>query len=168
MEEALKSYKSVKDGYIQLLRTAAYKTGAERQEALNSIENQNRRLQDAVVKLLEIYETGKSKLDQYSGYTAEGLKADLEKYKKDLNEMKTSRDDLSTLQGIYGASQTDIIADRYTYYGYIIAVLIFLIIDFALFVTLSFTGSWEFSWFGSSSTESSILPSIASPTPDSS
>lgn len=172
MEEALRSYRSVKDGYVQLLRSAAYKTGTERQEAINALENQNRRLQEAVQRLLHIYETGKSDLSQYSGYTAEALQSDLDKYKKDLKEMEASRDDLATLQGIYGASQSDIITDRYTYFGYIIVVLVLLIIDFVLFVTLSFTGSSESSsfgsWFGSTSTESSILPSIVSPMPDSS
>ena len=152
MEEALKSYKSVKDGYVQLLRSAIYKTGSEREDALNALENQNKRLQSAVKKLLEIYESGKSKLDEYSKYNVEGLHRDLDKYKKDLAELEAGRDELSTLQGIYGASQTEIITDRYTYFGYIIAVLVLLIIDFVLFVALSFTG-------GSSDS------SIAFPTP---
>ena len=157
MEEALKSYKSVKDGYVQLIRSAANKTGSERADALNALENQNKRLQEAVKKLLEIYESGKSTLDTYSGYTVEGLHKDLDKYKKDLADMEASRDELSTLQGIYGTSQAEIITDRYTYFAYIIAVLVLLIVDFVLFVTLSFT----------SSSGSSGIESIVSPMPES-
>ena len=153
MEEALKAYRSIKDGYVQLIRSAVYKTGSERTDALNALENQNKRLQGAVNKLLEIYESDKSKLDKYSGYTAEGLRKDLDKYKKDLADMEAGRDELSTLQGIYGASQTEIITDRYTYFAYIIAVLVLLIIDFVLFVTLSFTGS-------SASSSASPMPDL--------
>lgn len=151
METALESYKTVKDGYTQLLRSAAYKTGKERTDALNALENQNRRLQEAVQNLLKIYESGKSKLDEFSAYSVESLQKDLEKYKKDLSDLQGSRDELSTLQSVYSSTQTDLITDRYTYFAYIIAVLVLLIIDFALFVVLSFSGSSSSSLFGSSS-----------------
>jgi VIT1/CCC1 family predicted Fe2+/Mn2+ transporter len=141
METALESYKTVKDGYTQLLRSAVYKTGKERTDALNALENQNRRLQEAVQNLLKIYDSGKSKLGEFSEYSVDGLKKDLEKYKKDLSELQGGRDELSTLQSVYSTSQTSLITDRYTYFAYIIAVLVLLIVDFIMFVVLSFSGS---------------------------
>jgi hypothetical protein len=150
METALDSYKTVKDGYTQLLRSAAYKTGTERKDALTALENQNRRLQEAVQNLLKIYESGRSKLDEFSAYSVDGLRKDLEKYKKDLSDLQAGRDELSTLQSVYNSSRSTVITDRYTYFAYITAVLVLLIVDFILFVVLSFSGSSTSSLFGSS------------------
>jgi DNA repair exonuclease SbcCD ATPase subunit len=134
----IQSYTTVKDGYVQLLRSAAYKTGTERTDALNALENQNRRLQDAVRTLLQMWQSGNAELDEFSKYTLDGLRQDLEKYKKELSELQNGRDELTKLQRIYGTAQTDLTTQRYTYFAYIIAVLILLIIDFILFVVLSF------------------------------
>ena len=145
MEEAaaLKEYTAVKDGYTQLLRSAVYKTGTERTDALKALENQNQRLQEAVRRLLILYESGKDKLEsEYSQYTIDGLRKDLEKYKKDLSELQDGRDELTRLQTIYGSAQSDAVSQRYTYFAYIIAVLVLLVIDFALFVGLSMS-SWS-------------------------
>jgi hypothetical protein len=153
LREALQSYTTVKDGYTQLLRSAAYKTGDERLRALNALENQNIRLQHAVKTLLKIWESGHSKLEQYSEFTIEGLREDLERYKKELSELQTGQDELSKLKTVYGSTQTDLQAQRYTYFAYIIAVLVLLIIDFVLFVVLSFPSY-------SAPTDSGMLESI--------
>jgi len=140
---ALREYTTVKDGYTQLLRSAVYKTGTERTDALKALENQNHRLQEAVRRLLIMYESGKDKLEsEYSQYTVDGLRKDLEKYKKDLAELQNGRDELTRLQTIYGSTQADAVSQRYTYFAYIIAVLVLLVIDFALFVGLSLS-SWS-------------------------
>jgi len=156
MEEALKSYNTVKDGYTQLLRSAAYKTGVERKDALNALENQNIRLQDAVRTLLRILERGRSELEMYSEYTVDGLREDLERYKKELAELQNGRDELTKLQTVYSSTQADMTVQRYTYFAYIIAVLVLLIIDFVLFVAVSLSSS-SLSFFGGSG---DVLPDV--------
>jgi hypothetical protein len=132
------SYRAVKDGYMELVRLAAYKSGEERKRALDALENQNQRLQNAVLTILEAWKRGNAKLEEYSEDTIDGLREDLEMYKRQLDDFRASRDELTRLQIVYGSSQSDTTAQKYTYYAYIIAVLVLLVIDFILFVVVSF------------------------------
>lgn len=165
LASAMNQYKIVSEGYMRLVRLALNAEPAKRQEMLITIENENKRLQEIVEKLLQMWNNDKAKRTDYGKYKISELRKNLEEYKIQMEKLKTAQDELVKLQILNQTIQGENKQGRTIYFAYIIACLVLLVLVFVLYVYTSFsaTSSW---W--SSSSSSSILPSSSSPSSPSS
>jgi zona occludens toxin (predicted ATPase) len=161
LASAMEQYKLVNEGYVRLVRLALNAEPSKRQEILITIENQNKRLQDIVEKILQMWNGNKAKLTEYGKYKISELKKKLEDYKRQMEELKQAQDEVVKLQILNQTIQGENKQDRTMYFGYIIASLVLLVLVFVMFVYTSFSRTSNWSFFSSSSS-SSILPSSSS------
>jgi hypothetical protein len=143
---AMQSYQTVKDGYTRLVRVALQQDDpVRRSESLQTIMNENARLTKVVEGLLQMWSTGKEDLSSYSKYKISSLREELEQYKRQLDELKNSKDELTRLQLLHASLQTETSSERTTYLMYITIVLVLLILVFVMFVYSSFSATSSFS-----------------------
>ena len=156
LASAMEQYKIVSEGYTRLVRVALNSEPTKREEILITIGNENKRLQEIVEKLLQMWNTDKVKLTEYGKYKISELRQKLEDYKRQMDELKNAQDELVKLQILNQTIQGENKQDRTMYFGYIIASLVLLVLVFVMYVYTSFSAT------------SSILPSSSSILPSSS
>jgi len=156
LASAMEQYKIVSEGYTRLVRVALNSTPDKRREILVTIENENKRLQNIVEKVLQMWNDDKAKLTEYGKYKISELRKKLEEYKRQMEQLKLAQDELVKLQILHQTIQGENKEDRTIYFGYIIACLVLLVLVFVMYVYTSFS-SWSVS-----SSSSSILPSTES------
>lgn len=144
LASAMQQYKITDEGYIRLVRSALQVEPGKREDILRTIRNENKRMQDIVEKLIQMWEADKAKLTEYGKYTISDLRKALERYKIQMEELKNAQDELVKLQILNQSIQGENTRDRTIYFGYIIACLVLLVLVFVMFVYTSFSAT---SWF---------------------
>jgi hypothetical protein len=141
LASSMAQYKTISDGYMRLTRVALNMPPEKRQEMLVTIENENKRLQEIVEKLLDMWNADKQKESEYSQYKMSELRQHLEEYKRQMEEFKSAQDELVKLQTLNQSIQSENKQDRTMYFGYIIACLVLLVLVFVMYVYTSFSGT---------------------------
>ena len=108
---------------------------AKRAAMMPQITAANQQLVSLVNKIQEVYNKGQSVL---SAQPTDDLQAALDRYKEQLEELRTDEDELVKLNRLYSDKQAQTTIPQTTYYGWILLVLILLIVVFVLFVMSSF------------------------------
>ena len=148
---ALEQYGALRDQYVQMINTALREQDSEKRAGMMpQISAANQQLVALVNQIQEVYNQGQSAL---SAQPTGDLQAALDKYKQQLEELRTDEDELVRLNRLYKDidTQNHAVIPQATYYGWILLVLVLLFVVFALFVGTAFRGYGE-----------SILPSIPS------
>lgn len=141
LASAMEQYKIVSEGYSRLVRVALQSEPSKRSEILKTIENENKRLQDIVEKLIQMWNSDKARLTEYGKYKIADLRKALQEYKRHMEELKGAQDELMKLQILNQSIQSDNRQERTTYFGYIIACLVLLVLVFVMFVYTSYSGT---------------------------
>jgi len=108
---------------------------ARRAAMMPKITAVNQQLVALVNKIQEIYNNGKSVL---SSQPTTDLQDAIDKYREQLEELRTGEDELVKLNRLYSDKQAQTTIPQATYYGWILLVLVLLIVVFFLFVMSSF------------------------------
>lgn len=145
LASAMEQYRIVSEGYLRLVRLALQSEPSKRAEILNTIENENKRLQAIVEKLIQMWNSDKTKLTEYGKYKISDLRKALDKYRKEMEELKSAQDELVKLQILNQSIQGVNKQERTTYFGYIIACLVLLVLVFVMFVYTSYSGTSKMS-----------------------
>jgi hypothetical protein len=136
VQNALLEYGALRDQYVQMINTALREqNSAKRTAMMPQITAANQQLVALVNRIQEIYNNGKSLL---SAQPTTDLQDALDKYKEQLEELRTDEDELVKLNRLYSDKQAQTTIPQTTYYGWILFVLVLLIVVFALFVMSSF------------------------------
>lgn len=131
LNQALRDYNNAKQNYQRMLRQALAETdSARRQEALQSVEAENRRLVTVVEGLVQAIQEGESQ--QYDHI--DDLNSQIEQYKEDLEYMRGKSDKIIQLRELLASLTNESSNDRKQYYGYIVGILVLLIVVFVFFV----------------------------------
>jgi acetoin utilization deacetylase AcuC-like enzyme len=141
LASAMQHYKIVSDGYVRLVRLALRLPADKRLVALDTIEQENKRLQRIVERMLQMWQADKAQLTEYGKYKISELRKILEEYKRQLEELGNAQDELVKLQVLNQSLSNQTIQDRTIYFGYIIACLVLLVLVFVLFVYTSFSST---------------------------
>jgi hypothetical protein len=136
VQNALLQYGALRDQYVQMITTALREQNPARRAAMMpKITAVNQQLVALVNKIQEIYNNGKSVL---SSQPTTDLQDAIDKYREQLEELRTGEDELVKLNRLYSDKQAQTTIPQATYYGWILFVLVLLIVVFALFVMSSF------------------------------
>ena len=136
VQAALQEYGALRDQYVQMINTALREQdSAKRAAMMPQITAANQQLVSLVNKIQEVYNKGQSVL---SAQPTADLQDALDKYKEQLEELRTDEDELVKLNRLYSDKQAQTTIPQATYYGWILFVLILLIVVFVLFVMSSF------------------------------
>jgi len=138
VQAALQEYGSLRDQYVQMINTALREqNSAKRTAMMPQITAANQQLVALVNRIQEVYNKGQSLL---SAQPTNDLQEALDKYKQQLEELRTDEDELVKLNRLYSdkQAQNHAVIPQATYYGWILLVLILLIVVFVLFVMSSF------------------------------
>jgi predicted RNase H-like nuclease (RuvC/YqgF family) len=141
LASAMKQYTIVSEGYMRLVRIALTSEPAKRKEILITLENENKRLQEIVEKLLTMWNDDKARATEYGKYKISELRKRLQDYKHQMEELKTAQDELVKLQILNQTIQGENKQDRTMYFGYIIACLVLLVLVFVMYVYTSFSAT---------------------------
>jgi hypothetical protein len=136
VQNALLEYGALRDQYVQMINTALREqNSAKRRAMMPKITAANQQLIALVNRIQDIYNSGKSIL---SSQPTTDLQDALDKYKEQLEELRTDEDELVKLNRLYSDKQAQTTIPQSTYYGWILLVLVLLIVVFFLFVMSSF------------------------------
>ena len=136
VQAALQEYGALRDQYVQMINTALREQdSAKRAAMMPQITAANQQLVSLVNKIQDVYNKGQSVL---SAQPTTDLQDALDKYKEQLEELRTDEDELVRLNRLYSDKQAQTTIPQTTYYGWILLVLILLIVVFVLFVMSSF------------------------------
>ena len=136
VQNALLEYGALRDQYVQMINSALREQNAAKRKAMMpKITAANQQLVALVGRIQEIYNKGQSIL---SAQPTNDLQEALDKYKEQLEELRTDEDELVKLNRLYSDKQAQTTIPQATYYGWILFVLILLIVVFVLFVMSSF------------------------------
>lgn len=136
VQAALQEYGALRDQYVQMISTALREQNPSKRSAMMpQITAANQQLVTLVNRIQEVYNKGQSVL---SAQPTNDLQVALDKYKQQLEELRTDEDELVKLNRLYSDKQAQTTIPQTTYYGWILVVLVLLIAVFALFVMSSF------------------------------
>ena len=136
VQAALQEYGSLRDQYVQMINAALHEQNPTKRKAMMpQITAANQQLVALVNRIQEVYNKGQSLL---SAQPTDDLQVALDKYKEQLEELRTDEDELVKLNRLYSDKQAQTTSPQATYYGWILVVLVLLIAVFALFVMSSF------------------------------
>ena len=136
VQNSLLEYGALRDQYVQMINTALREqNSAKRTAMMPKITAANQQLVALVNRIQEVYNRGQSVL---SAQPTNDLQEALDKYKEQLEELRTDEDELVKLNRLYSDKQAQTTIPQATYYGWILFVLILLIVVFVLFVMSSF------------------------------
>lgn len=136
VQNALLEYGALRDQYVQMINTALREQDQTKRSAMMpQITAANQQLVALVNRIQEVYNKGQSVL---SAQPTNDLQDALDKYKQQLEELRTDEDELVRLNRLYGDKQAQTTVPQAIYYGWILLVLILLIVVFVLFVMSSF------------------------------
>lgn len=138
VQSSLREYGALRDQYVQMINTALREQNpAKRSAMMPQITAANQQLVALVNRIQEVYNKGQSVL---SAQPTNDLQDALDKYKEQLEELRTDEDELVRLNRLYKDmdAQNHAVIPQATYYGWILLVLILLIVVFVLFVMSSF------------------------------
>jgi hypothetical protein len=136
VQAALLSYGSLRDQYVQMIDTALREQdSAKRAAMMPEITSANQQLVALVGSIQQVYNQGQSTL---SAQPTGDLQAALDRYKEQLEELRTDEDELVKLNRLYKDIQSQSIVPQATYYGWILVVLVLLIAVFVMFVASAF------------------------------
>lgn len=137
VQNALLEYGALRDQYVQMINTALREqNSAKRTAMMPQITAANQQLVSLVNKIQDVYNKGQSLL---SAQPTNDLQEALDKYKQQLEELRTDEDELVKLNRLYSDKKAQTTIPQTTYYGWILVVLVLLIAVFVLFVMSSFT-----------------------------
>jgi hypothetical protein len=110
---------------------------AKRAAMMPQITAANQQLVSLVNQIQEVYNKGQSVL---SAQPTNDLQDALDKYKQQLEELRTDEDELVRLNRLYKdmGAQNHAVIPQATYYGWILLVLVLLFVVFALFIGSAF------------------------------
>ena len=138
VQNALLEYGALRDQYVQMINTALREQdSAKRAAMMPQITAANQQLVSLVNRIQEVYNQGQSVL---SAQPTNDLQDALDKYKQQLEELRTDEDELVRLNRLYKDmdAQNHPIIPQATYYGWILLVLILLFVVFVLFIGSAF------------------------------
>jgi hypothetical protein len=136
VQTSLLEYGALRDQYVQMINTALREqNSAKRTAMMPQITAANQQLVALVNRIQDVYNKGQSIL---SAQPTTDLQDALDKYKEQLEELRTDEDELVKLNRLYSDKQVQTTIPQTTYYGWILFVLVLLIVVFALFVMSSF------------------------------
>lgn len=138
VQNALLEYGALRDQYVQMINTALREQdSAKRAAMMPQITAANQQLVSLVNRIQEVYNKGQSVL---SAQPTNDLQDALDKYKQQLEELRTDEDELVRLNRLYKDmdAQNHPIIPQATYYGWILLVLILLFVVFVLFIGSAF------------------------------
>ena len=134
LERATREYRHARENYHKLVRIALEETNLKKQEeSLKAMRNENKRLVQIVENLVQAW--SELKQDERSHTEVDTLKEDIKEFKKEMAKLQKGRDTLVQLQSVLNTLMSENAGARTTYYGYIIAVLILLVLVFVFFVS---------------------------------
>lgn len=171
VQASLQEYGALRNQYVQMINTALREQNPEKRSAMMpQITAANQQLVALVNKIQEVYNKGNSVL---SAQPTNDLQDALDKYKQQLEELRTDEDELVRLNRLYKDmdAQNHAVVPQATYYGWILLVLVLLIVVFVLFVMSSFRQTESFLPALPALPELPAMPSLglgpatASPTP---
>ena len=138
VQTALQEYGALRDQYVQMINTALREQdSAKRAAMMPQITAANQQLVSLVNRIQEVYNKGQSVL---SAQPTTDLQDALDKYKQQLEELRTDEDELVRLNRLYKDmdAQNHAVIPQATYYGWILLVLVLLFVVFILFVGSAF------------------------------
>ena len=174
VQASLQQYGALRDQYVQMINTALREQdSAKRKAMMPQITAANQQLVALVTQIQNVYNQGQSVL---SAQPTNDLQAALDRYKEQLEELRTDEDELVRLNRFYDDMKSTSVIPQTTYYGWIILVLILLFVVFGLFVASAFRSPLQsmlpampelpamptMSSLGLASESSSMVPSLPS------
>lgn len=136
IESAIQTYSSLRDQYSALISKGLRESDpAKRSEILKQIQEVNQRITSVMNGIAAAYSQGQ---DQLSSQPSADLQGALERYKQQLEELRSTDDELTKLNSLYGSLHTTHTEDKHVYYGYIVVILILLVIVFVTFTVSVF------------------------------
>jgi enamine deaminase RidA (YjgF/YER057c/UK114 family) len=171
VQASLQQYGALRDQYVQMINTALREQdSAKRKAMMPQITAANQQLVALVTQIQNVYNRGQSVL---SAQPTNDLQAALDRYKEQLEELRTDEDELVRLNRFYDDMKSTSVIPQTTYYGWIILVLILLFVVFGLFVASAFRSPLQsmlpampelptMSSLGLASESSSMVPSLPS------
>jgi hypothetical protein len=135
-QAALVAYGSLRDQYVRMIDTALREQdSAKRTAMMPQITAANQQLVALVTSIQAVYNQGQSVL---SAQPTGDLQSALDKYKEQLEELRTDEDELVKLNRLYKDIQSQGVVPQTTYYAWILAILLMLIVVFFMFVASAF------------------------------
>jgi len=171
VQASLQQYGALRDQYVQMINTALREQdSAKRKTMMPQITAANQQLVALVNQIQNVYNQGQSVL---SAQPTNDLQDALDRYKEQLEELRTDEDELVRLNRFYDDMKSTSVIPQTTYYGWIILVLILLFVVFGLFVFSAFRSPLQsmlptmpelptMSSLGLTSESSSMVPSLPS------
>ena len=168
VQASLQQYGALRDQYVRMIDTALREQdSAKRKTMMPQITAANQQLVALVNQIQNVYNQGQSVL---SAQPTDDLQAALDRYKEQLEELRTDEDELVRLNRFYDDMKSTSVIPQTTYYGWIILVLILLFVVFGLFVASAFRSPLQsmlpampsMSSLGLASESSSMVPSLPS------
>ena len=136
VQASLKQYGGLRDQYVQMINTALQSQDPQTRTAMMpQITAANQQLVALVNQIQQVYNQGQSVL---SAQPTDDLQVALDRYKEQLEELRTDEDELVRLNRFYDDMTSTSVIPQATYYGWIIVVLVLLFVVFALFVASAF------------------------------
>jgi len=138
VQAALDQYGALRDQYVQMINTALKEQDSQARAAMMpQITAANQQLVALVNQIQAVYTQGQSVL---SAQPTDDLQVALDKYKQQLEELRTDEDELVRLNRLYKDidSRNHAVIPQATYYGWILLVLVLLFVVFALFIGSAF------------------------------
>ena len=155
VETAIQTYSSLRDQYSTLISKGLRESdSAKRSDILKQIQDVNQQITTVINGISAAYSQSQAQL---SSQPSADLQGSLERYKQQLEELRSTDDELTKLNSLYGSLHTTNTGDKNVYYGYIFVILILLVIVFVTFTISAFRSF-------SIPSISEILPSMAIPT----
>jgi len=132
LERATKEYAAAKENYQRLVRLALQERDpVKREEQIKAIQAENARLVRVVEGLIAIHNEGSDEKDYEK---AQDLDQEIAEFQHDLELLQTKQDTITQLRGVLSTLTAENDSAKSTYYGYIIAVLVLLVVVFLFFV----------------------------------
>lgn len=131
IDTALSQYYQIRSRYNEILNEAiTTQNPSKRTQLVSTITAMNQQLSTIVASIQQMYDSNQSSL---KGMPPVNFAADLEKYKQDLRQLMTEKDELAKLKIIH-ATMTPAVQP---YYLYVIGILVMLIILLVMFTFTS-------------------------------
>lgn len=135
LDRATKDYEAAKGNYQRMVRQAiSEKDLKKRDEYIKAIEAENNRLVRVVQGLIYAWSEGDAQYSDLAQNKVDGFEKELEDFRHDVEELRAGNDQLAQLKSVYNTLTNENLTERKTFYGYIIAIFVLLIIVFVFFV----------------------------------
>ena len=139
IDDTMKEYQTARASYVALLKTVyAENDPAKRNVSIAQVRVQNEKLVGIAQSLLSQWDA--LNRTPATNQSLSELRDDLVRYQQDLETMKGLKDETTRLNMMYNDITGDVSANRITYYMYIIAVFVLLLLMFVLFALRSILG----------------------------